>query len=244
MKTKVWAHRGASAYAPENSLESFELAIKHRADGIELDVQLTRDNNLVVIHDEKIDRVSNNAGYIRDYTLKELKSFSFNKKFPQYGKVAIPTLEEVYELIRPTCLTVNVELKNSIIQYEGMEEKLIELEKRMGMQNRIIYSSFNHYSLMTLKKVDSAAKIGILFADEFIDVPSYAVKIGADALHPALYILQLPDFIKNCKDKKLPLHVWTVNEEEHIKIMVENQIEAIITDRPDTARKIVDATSK
>lgn len=240
MKTKVWAHRGSSAYAPENTLIAFELAIRQGADGIELDVQLTQDNELVVIHDEKVDNVSNHTGYVKDYSLKELKSFNFNKKFLQFGKVTIPTLEEVYKLIKPTNLTINVELKNSIIQYKGIEKKLIELEEMMGMEDRIIYSSFNHYSLMKLKKISSKAKVGILFADEFIDVPEYGVKIGANALHPALYILQIPDFIKDSKEKNLPLHVWTVNEEEHMKLMVENRIEAIITDKPDLARKIVD----
>lgn len=244
MKTKVWAHRGASAYAPENTLVAFELAIKQGADGIELDVQLTRDNELVVIHDERIDRVCNYTGYVKDYTLKELKNFNFNKKFPQYKKVTIPTLEEVYELIKPTGLTINVELKNSIIQYEGIEEKLIKLENMMEIQDRIIYSSFNHYSLMKLKKINNNADVGILFSDEFIDIPAYAVKIGVNALHPALYILQIPNFIKDCKEKNLPLHVWTVNEEEHMKMMVDNKIEAIITDKPDLARKIVDMFNK
>lgn len=239
MKTKVWAHRGASAYAPENTLSAFELAVKQGADGIELDVQLTRDNKLVVIHDEKIDRVSNYTGYVKDYSLNELKNFNFNKKFPQYRKVSVPTLEEVYELIKPTGLTINVELKNSIVQYEKMEEMLLELESRIGMRNRIIYSSFNHYSIMKLKNMDRNTKVGILFADEFVDVPSYALKIGADALHPALYILQLPEFISECNVKKLPLHVWTVNEEEHMRMMIDRNIDAIITDRPDVARAAV-----
>ena len=77
-KTRIWAHRGASGYAPENTLEAFKLAIDEKADGIELDVQLTKDKELVVIHDEKIDRSSNGMGYVKDYTLDELKKFNFN----------------------------------------------------------------------------------------------------------------------------------------------------------------------
>lgn len=90
MKTKVWAHRGASAYAPENTLEAFRLAAEQKADGVELDVQLSKDGELVVIHDETIDRVSNGSGYVRDYTLEELKRFHFNRLHPEYAGCAHP----------------------------------------------------------------------------------------------------------------------------------------------------------
>ena len=240
MKTKIWAHRGASCYAPENTLAAFELASKYGADGVELDVQLTKDNVPVVIHDERIDRVSNYTGYVKDYTLKELKCFSFNNKLSGYGHVEIPTLEEVYELIKPTNMTVNVELKNSIILYDGLEEKVLKTAEKIGIGKRVIYSSFNHYSLVRLKKIDSSVKTGILFADGFIDIPEYALRIGVDALHPSLHILQLPCFIEDSRAKKLPLHVWTVNEEEHMRLLIKNQIAAIITDKPDLARKIAD----
>ena len=89
-KVKIFAHRGASAYAPENTLEAFRLAMEQGADGIELDVQLTKDGELVVIHDETIDRVSNGKGAVRDYTLEELKSFSVSNHFEQYPDVKIP----------------------------------------------------------------------------------------------------------------------------------------------------------
>ena len=92
MKTKVWAHRGASAYAPENTLEAFELAIKQDADGIELDVQLTKDKKLVVIHDETIDRTCDGSGYVKDFTLEELKRFPCNILCPEYKDAVIPEL--------------------------------------------------------------------------------------------------------------------------------------------------------
>ena len=107
MKTQVWAHRGASAYAPENTLEAFRLAAEMGADGVELDVQLSRDGELVVAHDETIDRVSNGTGYIKDYTLAQLKKLSFNRLFPDFKDARIPTLKEVYELLKPAGLTVN-----------------------------------------------------------------------------------------------------------------------------------------
>lgn len=90
MKTKVWAHRGASAYAPENTLEAFLLAAEHGADGVELDVQLTKDGEMVVVHDEEIDRVSDGSGFVKDYTLAELKALNFNKTHPEYQNVKNP----------------------------------------------------------------------------------------------------------------------------------------------------------
>lgn len=93
MKTKVWAHRGASAYAPENTLEAFLLAAEQGADGVELDVQLTKDGEMVVVHDEEIDRVSDGSGFVKDYTLAELKNLNFNKTHPEYQNVKILELD-------------------------------------------------------------------------------------------------------------------------------------------------------
>ena len=115
MNTKIWAHRGASGYAPENTLESFELAIEQKADGIELDVQMTKDGELVVIHDETIDRTGNGTGRVQDHTLKELKALNFNKTHPEYASAKIPTLREVYELVKPSGITVNVEMKTGAV---------------------------------------------------------------------------------------------------------------------------------
>ena len=239
MKSKIWAHRGASFYAPENTLEAFDIAVKQKADGIELDVQLSKDGQPVVIHDETIDRVSDGTGYVRDYNLNELKKFNFGKLFPHFGFSVIPTLEEVYGLLKQTDLTINVELKTGIIFYEGIEEKLVNLAQRMNMEDRIIYSSFNHYSLLNLKKLKKDAKIGLLVSDIYVDVLDYAVKLGADALHPMGYMLRLPGFIEESKAKKMKLHVWTVDDEEEIKLLNAYGTDAIITNKPVIARKIV-----
>ncbi|MDE6182363.1 MAG: glycerophosphodiester phosphodiesterase, partial [Eubacteriales bacterium] len=146
INTKIFAHRGASAYAPENTMEAFKLAIKQNADGIEIDVHLTKDNHVVVIHDETIDRVSNGKGFVRDYTLEELRQFSYNYNFNQYENVKIPTLEDVLELIKPTNLILNIELKTNFLWYENIEEIVLSIVDKFEMQDRIIYSSFNHYS--------------------------------------------------------------------------------------------------
>lgn len=239
-KTQVWAHRGASGYAPENTLEAFQKAIDMGADGVELDVQMTKDGQLVIIHDETVNRVSDGKGWVKDYTYEELLQLNFNRKYPELGKVKIPTLEEVYLLIKDTKLYINVELKNGIIFYENLEEKVMELTKKMGLLERVIYSSFNHYSVMKLKVLDPSVKTGFLYEDGYLDMPEYAKKYHVEALHPALYNLQYPDFIKDCKSREIDIRVWTVNKEEDMKMLCENGINGIITNYPDIARKVVD----
>ena len=144
---EVWAHRGASGYMPENTMEAFELAIEQKADGIELDVQLSRDGEIMVLHDESVDRVTNSSGLLKDFTSWQLKEIPV-KPVKTPGKIfRIPTLSEVLDLMRHTDMKVNIELKNSVFFYEGMEEKVIALVKDLGMEEQIIYSSFNHYCL-------------------------------------------------------------------------------------------------
>lgn len=176
-KTKVWAHRGASGYAPENTLDAFRKAVEMGADGIELDVQMTKDGELVVIHDETINRVSNGKGWVKDYTYEELKKFNFNKTHLEYTKEEIPTLEQVYLLIKPTNLTINVEIKTGIVFYPGIEERVLELTERLGMKERVIYSSFNHYTIRKIKELDPQAKTGMLYEDGIIDAVDYACDV-------------------------------------------------------------------
>ena len=199
MNTKVWAHRGASAYAPENTLEAFELAAQMHADGVELDIQLTRDGEVVVTHDEEIKRVTGQPGYVKDYTLAELKQMQFNRTHPEFDNARIPTLEEVYRLLKPTGLTINVELKTTInvelktgiFWYKGIEEKALQLTKDLGMEDAVIYSSFNHYTLVHMRKLNSSIRTGLLYSDDWIDVFPYAKNTAlVNYLHPALYHLQ------------------------------------------------------
>lgn len=238
-KTNVWAHRGASAYAPENTLEAFRQAVDMKADGIELDVQMTKDGTLVVIHDETLGRVSDADGWVKDYTYSELRQINVNKKFPAYGIQHIPALEEVYELIGPTGLTVNVELKTGVVFYPDIEKKTLELTQKMGMQERVIYSSFNHYSMQAVRRLDPGAQTGILYQDGWIGVVDYAADtVKADALHPALYNVQYPGFFEECRRRQMKVHVWTVNEEDYMRMLCAYGADAIITNDPKLARKV------
>lgn len=241
MSTKplVWAHRGASGYAPENTLAAFQKAVDLDADGVELDIQLTKDDQIVVIHDETIDRTSDGKGWVKDYTLEELRAFNYNRTKPEYKHADIPTMREVFELLKPAGLFINIEIKTGVVFYEKIEEKILALTKEMGMEDRVCYSSFNHYTVTRIHELKPDAEVGFLYADGPIDMPSYGVKHGVNALHPALYNLQYDGFVKECKEKGLKLNVWTVNERPYMEMCCQYGVDAIITNYPDIAKEVV-----
>ncbi|MDD3339695.1 MAG: glycerophosphodiester phosphodiesterase [Lachnospiraceae bacterium] len=236
--TKIFAHRGASAYAPENTLPAFRLAMEQGADGIELDVQLTKDGEVVVLHDETLDRTSTGKGLVKDYTLEELRTMSFHNHMEEHKGVAIPLLKEVLELVKPGRMEVNIELKTGIFWYPEIEKKTMDIVKAAGMEERVIYSSFNHYSIQEVRRLDPQAQTAYLFGDVILDVEKYAKNTGVDALHPAVYHLKMSDFMKRYKESGLKVRVWTVNKKEHMKEFMENGIEAVITNYPDIALDI------
>ena len=238
-ETKVWAHRGASGYRPENTMEAFELAIKQGADGIELDVHTSADGQLIVIHDETVDRVTDGTGLVGEKTLKVLKELKVSTSAELEGIYRIPTLQEVLDLMRTTDMMVNIELKNSICFYPGMEEKVLKAVKEMKMEEQLIYSSFNHYSLLKMKQLDSQVQTGILFSDGWVNPAMYAKNLGINAVHPAVYHLKYPQFREEVKRAGLKMHVWTADKPEHIQLVKEAGAEAVITDYPDRAIALV-----
>ncbi len=238
-RIQIWAHRGASGYAPENTMEAYILAHQYGADGIELDVQLSKEGEIVVIHDEKIDRTSNGKGLVRSYTLKQLRSFNYNKTRPAHSRADIPTLREVLLYIRDkTKMMLNIELKNSLYFYPDLEQKTLNMVHETGMQDRVIYSSFNHYSMRKVRELDPEAKVGLLHEAGVIDVPAYAAGLGANALHPRWQNLQYPGYIEDSRKYGLDINVWTVNQEAVMRQMCEAGVHAIITNYPDKAVRV------
>ncbi|MCR5655531.1 MAG: glycerophosphodiester phosphodiesterase [Lachnospiraceae bacterium] len=234
----IWGHRGASGYAPENTLPAFQMAADMGADGIELDIQQTKDGVIVVCHDETVDRTSNGAGWIKDLTFAELRKMDFSYGNAAYEGTKIPTMEEVFELLAPTDLTINIELKTGIVFYEKIEEKILDMAKNMHWEDRVIYSSFNHYSVCKIKECDPNARVGLLYADGTVDMPAYGKRLGADALHPALYNLQYPHYMDDCKKNGLEVNVWTVNQTEHLMLCKQFGVHAVITNYPKKAKEL------
>ncbi len=236
----IWAHRGASGIMPENTLPAFAMAIEQKADGIELDVQLTRDGVPVICHDFEIDRVSDGKGMIRDLTLAELRSFNFNQLHPEQGFVPIPTLAEVFDLVRQTSLEINVEIKSGKVIYPGIEEKILDLEKEFTMQRRIWYSSFNHLSVMKIRQLNPASRCGVLYDCVLVDPWVYASRLGVQAIHPYHSILAYPGLVKACREAGIAIHAWTINKPDDLRHAFELGIEALITNWPDKASRIRD----
>ena len=240
---KIWAHRGASGYAPENTIEAFERAVEMKADGVELDVQLSKDGQMVVIHDETVDRVSGINGFVRDYTLQELRKLDVSLPIEGYHTVRIPTLAEVLETLKPTGLEINIELKTGIYFYPDLEKKVIRLVEDMQMTDRIWCSSFNHESVCRVKALCKAMRCGFLLSDVILDVAAYAKHYDMQALHPALYHMQDQKFIEKAKGQGLKVHVWTVNRTEDMRTLADAGVDALITNYPDVAVSLLEDNS-
>ena len=191
---KLWAHRGCSQRYPENTLLAFEKAAQiNGLTGIELDIQLTKDGRMVVIHDERVDRTTDGIGYVREYTLEEIRKLKIDAGTGK--KEVIPTIEEVLDLLEKKIkkgLKINIELKNSVYPYQGMEEKIVELIEKRGMEESVVYSSFYTASVEKIRKLSPKAEIGIL--DHKVSDCLYKVKggCGADVLHPYWRGIDLP----------------------------------------------------
>lgn len=190
----IWAHRGCSQCYPENTLLSFEKAAAIKGlRGIELDIQLTKDDQMVVIHDEKVDRTTSGIGAIREYTFKELRNLVIGARDGSVWK--IPTIEEVLDLLEKPMkngLKLNIELKNGRTNYPGMEEKIVELIHARDLQDCVIYSSFSAKSMEKIRVLDPDAETGIL--DTRVSDCLYKLRggTGANALHPYWKGIDLP----------------------------------------------------
>lgn len=240
-KIKIIAHRGASAYAPENTMAAFRKAIDMEAEGIELDVHLTKDGHVVVIHDEKEDRTSNGSGMISDMTLEEVKQLDFGSWFSdEFAGEKIPTLEEVLELLKGWSGLLNIELK--ILKagmYEGLEQKVVDLVKSYDMLENTIISSFNHYSLATVKKIEPRMKIGLLYSSGIYEPWNYAATLNADAIHPHYFSI-VPELVEICHAHNIQVNPYTIDDPEHILYMLKAKVDGIITNVPDVAKKLRD----
>ena len=238
MKTRIYGHRGASGAAPENTLEAFELAAAMGADGVELDVHLCRTGELVVAHDETVDRVSDGSGRIADLSLKELKSLTFNRLHPEYSHARLPLLSEVFELLKPTGLSINIELKNSIIAYPDLERRALESAARDFDLDRILFSSFNHHSMVRMKALEPSVSCGLLYEGVFLSPWEYAKKLGMDAIHPHYSeVLLSSDECAAAHAAGIQVNPWTVNAPETMDAVLSKGVDILITNFPDQALK-------
>ncbi|MBZ4044701.1 glycerophosphodiester phosphodiesterase [Flavobacterium hibisci] len=219
------AHRGAKAYEPENTLQAFQKALDLNSDGIELDVHLSADGHIIVMHDETIDKMTNGKGDINSYTLSELKSFLIA------GNHQIPTLNEVFDLVDKKCF-INVELKNA----DTSKNVVSLIEKYIAEKNwkyeHFIISSFDWNALEEVQKLNTNIPIGVLTEENVEDALAFAETIKAKAIHPDFQLLNTEN-VHQIQEKGFVVFPWTVNSEQDIQKVKSYKVNGIISDNPD-----------
>lgn len=240
-RPQVWAHRGASHDAPENTLAAFALAIAQGADGIECDVQRTADGVLVVTHDETTDRLTGLPGQIAELTYAELQTRNFAYAWPDFPPQQVPTLSEVLSLFQGTRMTINLELKNNHVPYPGLEADVLAEVDRLGLAGQVIYSSFNAWSIRRLAHLAPGSRRGWLYAPVRKTPRLVGWLVRANALHPSLLNLAKPHLVSQAHAWHWPVHVWTVDEPAAWQRCAELGVDAIITNQPRAARDFLDS---
>lgn len=242
--TKNFAHRGFSGNYPENTMIAFKKAVEVGADGIELDVQLTKDEEVVIIHDETIDRTTDGRGAVSSYNYEELKKFDASFKFKgEFGINPIPTLREYFEYIKDKDIVTNIELKTGVKEYLGIEEKVWKLIKEYKLEDKVIISSFNHFSILRMKKIAPNLKYGLLSETWIINAGKYTEEVGVQCYHP-YFPNMTKEIVEEIKSHNIEINTFTVNEEKDIRDMIDKGIDIIIGNYPDLTKQIIEEYKK
>ena len=228
-----FAHRGFSGRYPENTMLAYEKAIAAGCDGIELDVHLTADEELVLIHDERVDRTTDGTGFVGRMTLAELRALDASAGFRgQYGVNRIPTLREYFELAKAAGIMTNIELKTGVYTYPGIEAKVLEMIDDFGLREKIVISSFNHYSVKRMQVLAPDMTYGLLEESRVIGLPDYTAAQGVQAVHPEYHMVD-EEFMAAARGHGLAVNVWTVNSEYAMNRLAALGVDMMIGNYPD-----------
>ena len=213
-------HRGAAKLEPENTLLSMQKAIDLGVDQIEIDVHLTRDQHLVVLHDTTVDRTTNGEGAVADFTLAEIKQLDAGKGEP------IPTLQEVIDLVRGKVI-LQIELKGP-----GTAEPVIETVDRNSMEKEVLLTSFVHERLREARQLNPDLRLGALWADPPPDACEQAIDMGAEAIHVQHLNIDA-QLVQKAHAHGLKIRAWNPDTVEEIQRVVDLGVDAIGSNRPD-----------
>lgn len=235
---KNFAHRGFSSQYPENTLFAFQKALEEGVDGIENDVQMTRDGELVILHDESLDRTTNGKGWLKDYTLAELRELTANGTFgDQFPAQRIPTLREYLELVKNEPVISNLELKTGVFEYPGIEQKTAGLLREYGLCDKVIISSFNHFTILRMQRIAPELKYGFLSGDWRIDAGAYTQRYGVQCYHPHFLSLT-PAAVEELHAHGIEINPYTIDWPEHIRDMILKGVNSVITNCPDVVNRV------
>ncbi|MCS7463877.1 glycerophosphodiester phosphodiesterase [Paenibacillus doosanensis] len=230
-KPIIIAHRGAKGMAPENTLGAFRLGVEQGCEAIELDVHLSADGEIIVCHDETLDRTTNGKGMICEKTLAEIKSLDAGSWHSEaYRGETVPTLGEVFDAV-PGSLMINVEVKQS---YDGnMDRKLVQFLRERDLFDRVVVSSFDHQCLHRIKVLEPKTKIGLLYQLRLYNPAAYAKTFGVDvySLHPYHRLIDREE-VEQAIRAGLHMYPYTANEEQDLKALIDWGVSGIITDYP------------
>lgn len=234
----VLAHRGYSGKAPENTMAAFELALAAGADGLELDVHITKDGRVVVIHDHTLERTTNGQGVVEDHTYDELATLDAGRWFGEEFKgERLPTLEEVCQLVKGSDKIFNVELKAGV-HFQALTERVAELIVQFDLIPNTIVSSFNHYALAYMQQVNPNIRTGILYAAGLYAPWEYAKQVGATALHPHHESIA-PFIVQEAQKHGFMVNPYTVDDPQDVRRMQEAGVDSIITNEVTRVKELL-----
>jgi glycerophosphoryl diester phosphodiesterase len=237
----IIAHRGASAHAPENTLAAFRLAVKQGADAIELDVRYSKDRQIVVIHDETVDRTTNGTGRVATLLLEELKQLDAGLWFSQsFKNEPVPTLSEVFEAVGNDII-INIELKNKNTPLDDLPDRTAALTLDYEMTDRVIFSSFNPFALIRLNRTLPHAFKGLNTYRGWRGIwgwPWITPLVPHQAIHPHLRMVNA-SLIQRVHHQNRRIHPFTVNRAEDMRNLISQGVDGIISDEPLLARQVL-----
>jgi glycerophosphoryl diester phosphodiesterase len=241
MRIQSIGHRGASGYAPETTLESYSIAIGMGVDFVETDIHMLRDGTIVAIHDAGLERTTNGKGWVGDLNLAELKSLDagswFNRTYPdkaqpEYVGLKVPTLEEVVDLVKASTAGLFVEIKDPERYSPDLESLLLSLIRKNQMETRTRFISFSAPSLLKIKQLGASIPTVLLIAKPERDPVLAALEAAVDELG-LLYLYATPEIVDRAHRCGLLINVWTVDQQEDMKRMIELGVDRITTNYPD-----------
>jgi glycerophosphoryl diester phosphodiesterase len=238
------AHRGASFDAPENTMPAFRLAREMGADGVELDAQLSKDGEVVILHDFSVDKTTNGRGLVRQKTLAELKLLDAGSHFSsEFAGTRIPTLAELFTELGSTLL-YNIELKTTDINNQGLEAEVIRLIEDHQLQQRVMLSSFNPFSLWRARRLNPKIKRGLLWSPNlplYLRWQLFRSLVQPDMFHPHWQAVT-PLLVQKEHQQNHLVNVWTCNEPEDMVDLIRVGVDSIMTDRPDVLKRVLDGS--
>jgi len=234
---KIYGHRGTLKYAPENTIEAFQVAIDQGADGFELDTMLSSDGIPVVIHDRSLVRTTNRTGFVDHHSVSSLKDLDAGSWFsPNFIDTEIPCLEEVMEHFGHQC-EINIELKNMHHPFDALPEKVCALVKKFDLIESVLLSSFVPYNLVRVRKILPGVRVALLVTDDMLGrmlASRLMRRTSPDFIHPH-HAICTQRFISNQHRMGRRINTWTVNDASMITSLIEKGIDGIITDDPISA---------